>query len=91
MIHTYQTGGNWGDRIIWENEGQFKTPGTHFRVVGWKQRTPQVGDVLLSQFQSGLRKFRFAEVNPSETGLSDMFFATVISIGYAQTGEVEND
>lgn len=79
---TYHTGGGWGDRITWENNDQFKTPGTHFKVVGWKQRIPQVGDILLSQFQSGLRKFKFTEVSPSKTGPSDMFFAIVVSIGY---------
>jgi hypothetical protein len=41
----YEMGGGWSDKIEWWN-------GTD-RVVGWKARRPQKGDVLMAEMASG--------------------------------------
>lgn len=62
-------------------------PTGKYKVVGWKRDIPQAGDLLESQFKKGLARFKFTEVEPSETGPSDMFFATVSFMGYVQPEE----
>ena len=74
---TYNIGGGWGDRVQWVNWDSR-------RIVGWKQKRPRKGDILISPMESGkTAQFRFMEIEylPDPP---DMFFATVEDAGYLE-------
>ena len=73
---TYQIGGGWGDAIRWQ-------PGTkRQRVMGWKQRNPQIGDLLHADMKSGrVGIYRFTAVRRAGDP-PDMFFGDVELVGY---------
>lgn len=81
-MQTYTIGGGWGNRIEWFPTDQFGESKTHFTVVGWKQRKPEINDFLEGQFGKGTARFQFTEVEPTGDP-PDMFFGTVAFIGYA--------
>lgn len=76
----YSLGGGWGDAINvidWEKR----------KFVGWKPRSPQVGDYLFCKMESGkVGILRFKEVEYMRDP-RDMFFATCEDVGFE--GECE--
>ncbi len=77
----YEMSGGWGDRIEWSTIGS--------RVTGWKQRIPEVGDLISSPMQSG--KTGLYRVTDVEQMLDprDMFFADVEEAFYLDEYEGE--
>lgn len=80
IMNTYVIGGGWGDRIEffpeWERNSEKQ------KVCGWKQKTPEVDDVLKVTMQSGSTAlFKFTRIEKM-TNPSDMFFADVEFIDY---------
>lgn len=66
----------WGDSIQWMNWEKR-------RLVGWTTPLPVKGDMLQSKMESGkVAQFEFVKVEPC-IDPSDMWFATVKDIGYA--------
>ncbi len=69
--------GGWGNHIAWSTS-PFKGDGVHGSVVGFcRGRFPEVGELIVSKFQSG-RYFYVAvtKVEPCKNP-NDMFFADV--------------
>lgn len=71
----YEMGGGWGNRITWQDLPKRK-------IVGWKQRTPVVGDLIKCPMESGKDGlFRIISVD-KKTDPPDMFFADTEPAGY---------
>lgn len=67
--------GGWGNRIQWEDFSK-RT------IVGWKQKTPRIGDLIRCPMQSGNDGlFRVTSVEESGDP-ADMFFAETEPAGY---------
>lgn len=65
----------WGNHISWFNW-------ENREVVGHKQRTPKVGDLLLMEMKSDrIGVFRFIEID-QQRDPPDMFFGKVEDVGY---------
>jgi len=80
--HEYKMGGGWGDAIRWFNEEEFEqepTYETQFTVVRWKQRIPEVGDLVKGEFERSWITFRFVDVKPCGNP-KDMFFGKVVIV-----------
>lgn len=76
---TYKVGGGWGDAIEWtiDSIDRFKKgEGEVFKVAGWKQRKPRIGDKLVGEFENSVIEFEFTKIKPCGNP-ADMFFAEV--------------
>lgn len=75
----YYIGGSWGAHVEWMNPEHFQEISKHNTFTCWGHYTPlpQVGDILIGDFQRSVITFTFVNVEPC-TDPSDMFFADVV-------------
>lgn len=77
----YKIGGGWGDTIDWLDWDNRK-------VVGWKHRRPNKGDILVAEMGSGkTAAFEFMDVKYCGDP-NDMFFAKLRDVGYSDEPKV---
>lgn len=82
----YLAGGGWGNRIDFVTQpAVIDHIGHKIRFVGWKDRIPDEGDVLLADMESGnTARFVFTLIEPCYDP-RDMFFADGVFIGYCES------
>lgn len=67
-------GGFWGDTIHWSNTEQFDGRDVDvFRAHGWKSKTPEAGQLILSEHENSWALFKILDVECC-TDPKDMFF-----------------
>lgn len=75
----FEIGGGWSDSIQWSTDWNDATLNHDdvYRVHGWKNTFPRVGDVLKAEFRRSYCHFVFTNVRGTDS-VRDMFTADVM-------------
>lgn len=93
MGTTHKLGGHWGDAITYFDRDitSYTDPASTYRLVGWKQKRPEVGDLVEVQGHISKWTLRMVKVD-YQSDPNDMFFAdAVVDRVVSISGRVQYD